>query len=106
MITLTEENFIETIFTKVTNKLIIVQFTAPWCSSCIEVSPTIAQLEIDYPDVLFFKVDLDKSPALADPYDIDKLPTFLFFKDRIVVNFIIGNETLAKFKKTIEKEKK
>jgi len=106
MISLTTDNFAETLFTKDTSKLAIVQFTAPWCSSCQEVLPTINQLEEDYSNVLFFKVDIDKSPELADTHDVDKLPTFLFFKDRKVVNFIIGNENINIFKKVIEKEMK
>jgi thiol-disulfide isomerase/thioredoxin len=106
MISLTTDNFAENMFTKDTNKLAIVQFTAPWCSSCQDILPTINQLEEDYTNVLFFKVDVDKFPELADTHNVDKLPTFLFFKNRKVVNFIIGNESFIKFKKIIEKEMK
>ncbi len=106
MILLTTDNFAETLFTKDTNTLALVQFTAPWCDSCKDVLPTIDQLEKEYPNVLFFKVDIDKFPDLADKYDVDKLPTFLFFVNRKVVNFIIGNENINIFKKVIEKEMK
>jgi len=102
MVNLTSDNFVENVFT--TNKLIMVQFSANWCSSCMEFqNETLPKLEKLYlcSDVNFYKVDVDQECALAEQYNIDKLPTFLFFKDRRVVNFIIGNESIRSFQRVI-----
>lgn len=101
MIMLTPDNFSETVLTTNSNKLTIVQFTASWCSSCKDVVPTIDRLKELYPDVVFCKVDVDQSPSLADQHEIDKLPTFLFYKNRKITNFLIGNESITRFKTVI-----
>jgi len=103
MLMLTSDNFAETVFTTNCNKLTIVQFTANWCSSCQEFQQILDQLMGLYPNntVTFCKVDVDQSPEIADQYQVDKLPTVLFFKNRTMVNFIIGVEKLDKFKRVI-----
>lgn len=104
MIKLTYDDFIEKIFTNHSNKVAVVAFSANWCDSCQNFqSTTLPQLEKLYSDnnVVFYKVDVDENPELADQHNINKLPTFLFFKDRSMTNFIIGNESIEKFKKTI-----
>lgn len=100
---LTSDNFTETVFTTNCNKLTIVQFTAAWCSSCQEFQTILDQLMKLYPNntITFCKVDVDQSPELADQYHVDKLPTVLFFKHRAVVDFVIGVETIEKFKRVI-----
>ncbi len=103
MLMLTSDNFAETVFITNCNALTIVQFTANWCSSCQEFQQTLDQLMRLYPNntVTFCKVDVDQSPEIADQYQVDKLPTVLFFKERRMVNFIIGVEKLDKFKRVI-----
>ena len=103
MLALTSENFAETVFATGPNKLMMVQFTADWCSSCQEFKPTLDELKELYnsDNVKFYKVDVDKCPELADRYRVDRLPTFLFFKDRNLTNFIIGTENINHFKRAI-----
>lgn len=99
---LTTDNFAETVFTS--NKLSMVQFSAGWCHSCQEFqTETLPQLKSLYSNgnINFYKVDVDQHPALADQYHVDRLPTFLFIKNRSVSNFIIGNEPVSNFKRII-----
>ena len=48
--------------------------------------------------VQFVKIDVDTDADLADQFKIDKLPTFLLFKDREIVDCIVGAESLNHFK--------
>jgi thioredoxin 1 len=104
MTKLTQDNFIESVFATNFDKVTIIEFSANWCGSCKDFqTTTLPQLEQLYSpnNVIFYKVDVDESPELADQHNIDKLPTFLFFKNRQIKNFIIGNESLETFKDTI-----
>jgi thioredoxin 1 len=103
VILLTNENFAETVFATSAGKLTMVQFTANWCDSCREFQSTLEQLKELYKisNVTFAKVDIDQSPEIADQYKVDKLPTFLFFKNRQLINFIIGTEPIGHFKRAI-----
>ena len=97
MLNLTNDTFAETIFT--TNKPFLVQFSAEWCSVCKDLYPVIEQLEQEYQNqVTFVKIDVDNDTDLADQFKIDKLPTFLLFKDREIVDCIVGAESLNHFK--------
>ncbi len=59
----------------------------------------IEQLEQEYQNqVTFVKIDVDTDADLADQFKIDKLPTFLLFKDREIVDCIVGAESLNHFK--------
>jgi thioredoxin 1 len=100
MLNLTNDTFAETIFT--TNKPFFVQFSAGWCSVCKDLYPVIEQLEQEYQNqVTFVKIDVDTDADLADQFKIDKLPTFLLFKDREIVDCIVGAESLNHFKTRI-----
>ncbi len=100
MLNLTNDTFAETIFT--TNKPFLVQFSAEWCSVCKDLYPVIEQLEQEYQNqVTFVKIDVDTDADLADQFKIDKLPTFLLFKDREIVDCIVGAESLNHFKTRI-----
>ena len=64
---------------------------------------TLPKLKELYPNgnINFYKIDVDQYPDLADQYHVEKLPTFLFFKNRSMLNFIVGNEPLGNFKRVI-----
>jgi thioredoxin 1 len=101
MLNLTRDTFAETIFT--TNKSFLVQFSADWCSVCEDLHPMIEQLEQEYQDqITFVKIDVDQDSDLADQFKIDKLPTFLLFKNSEVTDCIIGGESLEHFKTKLD----
>ena len=39
---------------------------------------------------VFCKVDVDKTPELADRYEVQGMPTFVFIKDGVVVERFAG----------------
>ncbi|XP_064645393.1 thioredoxin-like protein 1 [Lineus longissimus] len=62
------------------NKLVVVDFYAPWCGPCNTIAPKFAQLSITYPQVVFLKLDVEKCEAAAAKHSIRAMPTFLFFR--------------------------
>lgn len=94
---LTENNFIETIYTL--SKPSIIQFSANWCDLCKIFDPVLKSIIEEYnTKINFFKVDVENSPALADKFHIQRLPTFILFNDRKITNCIVGTTTSTKFK--------
>lgn len=71
-----------TLFTQTINKpLVVVKFSATWCGPCRASAPIFAQISEAFPSVIFVEVDVDKAKELADKYDIQGLPTFVYFKN-------------------------
>jgi len=77
---LTENNF--EAFLSETNKPIVVDFWADWCSPCIMQAPIFYELASDLKDkVLFAKVDIDQNEKLVQKYKITSVPCILLFKE-------------------------
>lgn len=71
-------------------QLCVIDFFADWCGPCHMIAPKFVELSLDYPDILFLKVDVDEIPELTDEYNIIALPTFIFFKDSKIVHSFDG----------------
>lgn len=65
-----------------TDKVLIVDFYADYCSSCKRMMPHIKQASQQFKDkVLVYKVNVDEAEELAEAYAVRSLPTILVFKD-------------------------
>ncbi len=60
---------------------VLLDFYADWCGPCQMLSPIVKAVSEEYPDVKFFKVDVDKDPELAVKFGIVSIPTLIVFKD-------------------------
>ena len=61
---------------------VVVDFYATWCGPCRELSPRLDAAAGSFSNqIKFFKVNVDASPGLAQNFQIQAIPTLLFFKD-------------------------
>jgi len=71
--------------------LVVVDCWAPWCGPCRYVSPLVEELARDYAGRIFFgKLNVDENREVAAQYGIMSIPTLLVFKDRKLVDRIVG----------------
>jgi len=62
------------------NDIVIVDFYAHYCSSCMAMMPRYAALSRTMPSVIFAKVDIEKSPQLAKDLNVRSIPHLRIYK--------------------------
>jgi thioredoxin 1 len=65
-------------------------FYADWCGPCKTQDPILEELEAEYDDVTFEKVDVDEAQEVANQYQVRSLPTLVIENDDGVVERFVG----------------
>jgi thioredoxin 1 len=70
----------------------VLYFTATWCGPCKIISPEFDKIskENKFKDIFFYKIDVDENDDLCEEYQINCMPTFVFFKNKKKIESITG----------------
>ena len=65
-------------------------FYADWCGPCKTQDPILEDLEEDWGDVEFEKINVDEEQDVANEYQVRSLPTLIVENDDGVVERFVG----------------
>ncbi|MDA1231052.1 MAG: thioredoxin family protein [Planctomycetota bacterium] len=74
-------------------KLVLVDFWAPWCGPCLQMAPSLVSLKEKWGDKLeVVKVDVDhaKNSGIASHLHIDSIPNVRIFRGGVQVSDFVG----------------
>lgn len=75
----------------------LIKFGAKWCWPCKIVDPIVDQFQKENLCKITL-VDIDESPELAEKYDIQSIPHFIWLNNGEIVNSHSGIVSLRKLK--------
>jgi len=72
-------------------KAVLVDFWASWCTPCLRETPIIDELADEYlGQIVVGMVDVDDNDPIVSNYSVDSIPTLAIFKGGKVVDVIAG----------------
>jgi thioredoxin 1 len=82
---------------------VVVDCYATWCGPCRELAPIVDNLADEYAGkIKFVKINVDESPRTAQKFQIEAIPTLLFFKDGKLTGTSVGLRTKADLASRLE----
>ena len=85
------------------NKLVLVDFWAPWCSPCKTLTPILETIAQNYKELKVLKHNIDDFPNVATAENIRSIPTLYLYKDGVQVETIIGAQPETQIVNIIKK---
>ena len=100
-IDVTSQDFTEQVLNA--HQMVVVDFSSDRSSSCQIFNPEFEAVSKDYLGrVTFAKLDVDTNEALTSQWNVDGIPTLIFFKNGQEINRIKGIVMRDKLRRQIE----
>ena len=91
IIDVSESDFNDQVIEASEKKLIIVDFWAPWCGPCKQLTPILEKIVKSSVDkVTLVKINIDDNQQIAAQLRIQSIPTVYAFKEKQIVNAFQG----------------
>ena len=91
IIDVNEIDFETKVLEESTKKLVVVDFWAPWCGPCKQLTPILEKVISSSPDkIVLAKINIDENQQIAAQLRIQSIPAVFAFKNKQPVNAFQG----------------
>ena len=87
-ITITKNNFQQEVMES--DKPVLLDFWASWCTPCKMVSPIIDESAKERPDIKVCKVNVEEQKELASAFQVMSIPALMVMQNGEIVNEMVG----------------
>jgi thioredoxin 1 len=87
VIALNKANFKETIEK---NNFVIIDFWAPWCTPCVDFTPTFELAAAKNPDIVFGMVNTETDPSIGEYFEVNQIPGILVIREQAGIHAQVG----------------
>ena len=93
VVDVTEENFQQIMFEESKQRLVLMDFWAPWCAPCKVLGPILEKIANEYSgQLLVAKVNTEEQQTITANFGVQSLPTVAIIKDGQPVDAFQGAE--------------
>lgn len=85
---ITKENFEKEVLNS--DKPVLLDFWASWCTPCKMVSPIVEEIAAEATHAKVGKINIDEQPELAAAFNIMSIPTLAVVQNGKVIKSIVG----------------
>ena len=86
-----ENDFEKKVLEESSKKLVVVDFWAPWCGPCKQLTPILEKIISSSPNkIILAKINIDENQQIASQFKIQSIPAVFAFKDKQAVNAFQG----------------
>ena len=85
--------------------LVVIDLYADWCGPCRMLAPVLSELEVEYPEVKFCKINVDNDRELAKQFNVTSIPMVAFVKNNVFEDVSVGFVPKENLVKLIEANK-
>ena len=80
---------------------VVLEFSATWCPDCRFLDPFLPEIEKDFSEAKFYKIDRDDSIDIAKKLMIMGIPSFVVYQDGKEIGRLVNKD--RKTKNEVEK---
>ncbi|EFG56015.1 thioredoxin [Lactobacillus amylolyticus DSM 11664] len=75
---------------------VVLEFSATWCPDCRFLDPFLPEIEEDFSDSKFYKIDRDGSIDVAKKLNIMGIPSFVVYQDGQEIGRLVNKDRKTK----------